>query len=242
MRRSVLAPVIALAVIALPLSLSAGSARAADEAAKSEAAPAKSADSAEIEKAMASNPYKDDMQEKAKQLSAALGDKEVKNLGVLLQSFGMVRSVHVAHDKVHKAVEKCAAANADLSQKINERYNDWDSKLTPKMAEQEKKMSDTLASDKFTHATEIKAYLDIIDKAAAYADEQQKTEVVTTPDACKGLMESMDKTGPTLTQILDEMKWPTEAITAADAPAAASPAKEEAPAAAEKPAEETKTP
>jgi hypothetical protein len=220
MRRPLLASALAVAFF-LPLTAQPYAARAQDAKQEADAA---------IEKAIAGNPYKEKMQQKAQQLSAALSEKEVQDLAVLLQSFGMVRSVRVAHDKVNNAVDKCAEANGDLKADITDRYKDWDGRLTPKIALQEKRMEDVLSSSRFAHAQDVRDYLDLIDDAAKYADEQQKTEVVTTPEACKSLMESMDKTGPVLAKILTDMKWPGDpGVVPPQIPGADAGAKEKAP-------------
>jgi hypothetical protein len=237
MRRSVLAPVIAFALIALPFS----AARAADAAGKPEAgaratpeaAPAND-DASQLAKAMEGNPYKDEMVEKATKLSASLSETEIKNLAGLLPPFNALHAVRNAHDKVDHAVQQCAAANADISEKITERYKDWDGRLTPVMAEQKKNMDDAVAQ-KFSKPEDVKDYLGVLEKALRHNEEEdaKRHEVSTKPDDCKFLMESMDKTGPSLVAMLNELKW--------DAPAAAAPVKEEAPAAG-KPAEERKAP
>jgi hypothetical protein len=54
----------------------------------------------------------------------------------------------------------------------------------------------------------VKTYLNLVDKSAEYADSKIEKNIITTPEACGSLLESMDQTGPTMAQLLDSITWP----------------------------------
>ncbi|GEM_PF-2809716 len=169
----------------------------------------------EVPKALTeSNPHMKEMNEKAKELAKVLTEEEARALAPIRDNFGVLRSIDIARKSVEEAVSLCAEKNPDLKNDITTRHKTWDSEIAAALKMQEKTLDKVVNKDRFKNPAQIKEYLGSIDKAAHYADESIEKKIITTPDACKNLMGSMDETQKTILGLVTEMKWPGDAPAA----------------------------
>mgnify|MGYP007077435596 CR=1 FL=1 len=157
------------------------------------------------------NPHLVKVEDMAKALAESLNEEQSEALGLIRLSFGMVRSVSVVRDNVGDAVKKCGDDNEDMKDDLSARHKAWDDNIAPLIAKNEKLLSGALSKDRFgDHAGKVEAYLDELDKAAIHAEEKLDKQIVTTPEACTHLLESMDETEATLVALLDDITWPED--------------------------------
>ena len=154
-----------------------------------------------------SNPHMDEMNSKARKLAASLSEEEAMYFAVVRENFGILRSIDVARGSVKEAVAQCADKNPDLKDGINARYKEWDKAITGATGPQQKAMDKAVTKDHFSDPAPVKDYLGTIDKAARFADDKMEKTVVTTPEACHHLMDSMGDTQETILQLVNGMAW-----------------------------------
>jgi len=155
------------------------------------------------------NPYLAQIDTKARALAANLSADEAQALAQIRESFGLIRSVRAVRKSVAGAVQQCGDTNPDMKEAMDMRFQRWSYNLRPVLEAQEQKLEQAVsAPQRFDEPAEIKAYLDIIDKAADHAERHLGTQVVTTPEACQSLLNSMDRTEENLLNLLAQVSWP----------------------------------
>lgn len=166
------------------------------------------ADSKAKTELVVNNPHIQEMNDQAKVLAKSLSPDEAEFLGQIRDNFGVLRSVDVARKSVADAVKLCADKNPDLKDAITKRHDTWDGQIGKAIDAQDKALDQEVTKDNFKNPAQIKAYLDTIDKAAHYADSHIEKKIITTPEACKNLMSSMDDTQKVILGMVNDMKWP----------------------------------
>lgn len=166
----------------------------------------------------AENPYIEEMNDKARNLAGSLSETEVVVLGQIRENFGIIRSIGVARETVGNAVEMCADKNPELKDQITARHKEWHQAIGTELEKQEEALQQAVSEDRFENAEEIQDYFNTIDKAAEYADSNIEKKIVTTPEACTNLMESMDKTQDVITAMVSGLEWPSDQANGEDAP------------------------
>jgi len=177
-----------------------GSALAAD--------PVKKDDSASQQEMKDENPYIKVMNDKAKKLADSLTEKEAKTLGLIRENFGFLHSVDIARKSVKEAATLCMKENSSLKKAMKTRHQSWDTKIGDILVKQEKNLHDFISKDNFSDPAQIEDYLGSIDDMAEYAENKIQKNIVTTPEACKGLIDSMDHSEEVIVRILEGMTWP----------------------------------
>lgn len=172
----------------------------------------------------AANPYLAQIDDMAKDLAGKLSPEEAEALGLVRHSFGLVRSVGVVRRNVEHATGLCLKANPDMKTRMGSRFETWNAKIVAALDEQDRNLKRAAGKENFRNPAAVKAYLDLLDKAGKYAEDRLDVQVVTTPEACARLQQSMDETETVLTGLIRDIKWPS--------PSAADPADEATPAAA----------
>jgi len=160
--------------------------------------------------AVESNPHIQAMNDKAKALAAVLTEEEATTLGTIRDNFGILRSVEIARTSVKEAVLLCAEKNPDMKDEITKRHKTWDSEIEAVSKKQDATLDKAVTKERFSDPAKVKDYLDTIDKAAHFSDESIEKQIITTPEACKNLMNSMDETQKVITGMISDMKWPED--------------------------------
>lgn len=156
------------------------------------------------------NPHIEKMNEKAKALAQSLTEQEAKDLGQIRGNFGVLRSIGIIRKGVGEAVSLCAEKNPDLSEPIKTRHEKWLSDINAGLEKQEKSLEDALGGKRFTDEKQVRDYLDTVDAAAEYADKNMEKTIVTTPEACTKLKDSMDETQGVILKLITDMTWPAD--------------------------------
>ncbi len=154
------------------------------------------------------NPYKDEVEEKARALQESLSEEEIERMGQLRNAFGVVRSIRHVRKSVSDAVDLCAKENPSLSKDIKAGFRDWDQDIRKNLNQHEKHLKNSVHRRYFDDPRAVQAYLDTLDKAAAHAENSVERVPVTTEEACQGLMASMDNTKEAIGQALGSLSWP----------------------------------
>ncbi|MCB9990515.1 MAG: hypothetical protein H6867_03925 [Rhodospirillales bacterium] len=154
------------------------------------------------------NPHAAAVKEKARALAKAMSKEQAEQFSVIRENFGVLRSVRMTRKSVTNAVKECAAKNPDMKDAINSRYKSWDEGIHPVLEKQQKSMKASISSGLFNDPKQVEDYLDTVDDMAEYADNRMEKKVVTTPEACQSLIDSMDKSSEIILELIGEMNWP----------------------------------
>ncbi len=167
---------------------------------------------ARMERLAAGNPHAVGLEDKAKKLYASLSQDEMKRLVAMQTGMQMVRAVDFVRDDVGKTVALCGKVNPPMKADMDSRFKAWQDKVMPLAGEHHKRMDAALGKQNFSDPGTVKDFLDQVDKSAKFAQEQQSKMAVrvTTPDACKALLQSMDSSSSQLAKALELIRWPGE--------------------------------
>lgn len=157
------------------------------------------------------NPTLAKVEKQAKALIENLGQPELKHLYFIKESFGSTSAVKIVRRDVGNAVKECGKANPDMKAKLDARFQEWTNAVDPAVKEKEKAIDDAIAQQTYAKPKDIKDYLKTIQQAADEANRNLEKKVITTPEACNGLLESMDRTQEVVQTLITEMKlrpWP----------------------------------
>ncbi len=171
-----------------------------------------------------SNPHVEKAQDKAVQIAKTFTPEELENLGIIKDGFGVIRAVQVTNKSVDAAVRKCGKDNPEMKAGMEAQYNDWKTGVITVLGNKEKEMKATINDGRFSKPKDVSAFLDLLDKAAQYADDKMDKQILSTPSSCEALEKSMSKTADQLEELLAELKFPRAVLkkkAEADAPAAA---------------------
>jgi len=131
---------------------------------------------------------------------------------ILRNKHSIIRAVETVKRDVRNAVQACSKNNKDMADKMQERFNEWDSITEPILIEAKKFLEVELKEQEAFHLRDYRHIVKLNDKAYTFSESQVKKTPVTTPDACQGLLDSMDRTEDELIGILQDSLLPEEVI------------------------------
>ncbi|MGZ9107227.1 MAG: hypothetical protein ACXW4B_00195 [Micavibrio sp.] len=174
---------------------------------------------APAEAPVVSNPYLPQIEQKTEELGAKLNKQAQEHLYYVREGFGVTRVISIVRSDVDAAVKACGKANPDMKADIEAEFTAWKSKVDPVVKEKEKAIDAAIAEQTYLKPKEIRDYLKLIEQAGQHANKGLDKQIVTTPEKCKDLMESMDDTQSVVSKLLSDMKflpWPPEGADAAE--------------------------
>ncbi len=202
---------LAVAAMALSPAMAAeGVAPAPAEKGKTEKAQKtnKPADPVVQELRSAENPHIARVEQKARELTAPLSQPQMKTVLALRESYGLIRSVEIVQRDIGRAVRLCGEDNRDLKDPMAARFKKWSSVVDPVLKERMGALQDAIDKQDFTKPEKIRGYFKALDDAAIYAEKKFDKRVITTEEACKSLLQSMDGTQHQVAEIMKDLKVP----------------------------------
>lgn len=203
---------ILLTILSVFLGCATLSAQAQDQTPDKKEAAAEAAKGAE--RAVSKKPADPDLvalEARSLELSKTLKEEELKHLFYIRETFGSTRAVKVVRRDVEKAVKACAKENPDMRTTLTERFSNWAGAIDPVLESKNKEIDAAIAEQTYLKPKDIKDYLKMIEKAADNVDKGITKTPITTPQACNGLLTSMDHTQKTLAELIASMTlspWP----------------------------------
>jgi len=180
---------------------------------------------APAEAPVVSNPYLPKIEQKTEELGAKLNKQAQEHLYYVREGFGVTRVIAIVRSDVDAAVKACGKANPDMKADIEAEFTAWKAEVDPVVKEKEKAIEAAITEQTYLKPKEIKDYLKLIEQAGQHANKGLDKQIVTTPEKCKDLMESMDETQSVVSKLLGNMKflpWPPAGDDAAE-PKASTP-------------------
>lgn len=190
--------IVVLCGLSLPVSVNAQD--------KKETAPEQSSSAA-----LPADPALVKLEKRSLELVDTLGEEELKHLFHIRESFGSTRAVKVVRSDVQNAAKACGTANPDMKTEMDGRFAAWTESIDTAVKAKEKEIDAAIAAQTYLKPKEIRDYLKMIEKTANNVDKDITKIPVTTPEACTGLLKSMDSTETVLTKLIEGMElspWP----------------------------------
>ena len=162
------------------------------------------------------NPHIAKVEQKARELVAPLTQPQMQDLFLLREGYGLIRSVEIVQRDIGRAVRLCGEDNPDLKGPMEARYKKWTGTVDPVLKEKMTALQKAIDTQTYTQPAKIRGYFKALDDAALYAEKKFDKRVITTEDACKSLLQSMDGTEENVAGIMSELKVPGEKKAAPD--------------------------
>lgn len=131
---------------------------------------------------------------------------------VLRNKHGVMRSIKMVQRDVKNAVDACGKENADLKAPMRARYKDWEKAVNPILKEADKFLKTELKQQEAFHVSDYRHIMKLNDKAYEFSESQIQKTPVTSPEACQGLLESMDSTEDKLVSLLQTILLPEDVV------------------------------
>lgn len=131
---------------------------------------------------------------------------------ILRNKHSAIRSVRIVERDVESAVKSCGKNNPDLKNDMDARFKQWKGSINPILKDAEKVLNREIEEQQLVYPADFRHVLKLNDKAYDYSEGMVKKEVVTTQEACRGLLDSMDRTEDRLVQLLQEILIPADVI------------------------------
>jgi hypothetical protein len=141
-----------------------------------------------------------------------LSQKDKEAFYVMRNKHGILRSVRVVSRDVGKAVKACGKANPDMKKTMDGRFTDWKNAVHPILDTAEKFLNEEIDAQKVVFPSDFRYILKMNDKAFEFSEKQIEKEPVTSAEACRSLLDSMDRTEDDLIELLQDALLPEEVI------------------------------
>lgn len=141
-----------------------------------------------------------------------LDEKGKETILILRNKYSLINATRIVSRDVGAAVKSCGDKNPDLKQQMDDRYKQWSAAVTPILDTANKQLKKDIDALKIVKPAEFRKVLDLHDKAYEAAEKQITKMPVTTPDACKGTLASMDRTEDNMIRILQQTLLPESVI------------------------------
>lgn len=145
-------------------------------------------------------------------LLATLPIENQKVFFIMRNKHSVIRTINVVHRDIKNAVKSCGKENPDLKKEMNTRLGEWEDSVFPILKEAEKFMKLELKEQKAFYESDYKHITNLNDKAYNFSESKVEKKPVTTKEACRSLVESMDNTEDKLIGLLQSILLPQEVI------------------------------
>lgn len=161
----------------------------------------------------ARNPHVATVEMKARALIAPLTQAQIRQIYQLREAYGLVRSVEIVERDVSRAAKFCGEDNPAMKTQMQTGLQSWQGRVMPAVQERKKALQAAIDAQGLVRPGLIREYFKALDDAAIYAEKQLDKKVITTHEACKSLLESMDSTEKRVAELMKEINIPSFAVT-----------------------------
>ncbi len=141
-----------------------------------------------------------------------LSPKNQESVFILRNKYSIIRVIGIVERDVGNAVKSCGDKNPDMKKQMDDRYKQWKNSVNPIITTARKQLDKDIDGQKIVDVDQFRKVLKLNDKAYEFGDKQITKTPVTTPEACKGLLISMDRTEDEMITLLRQTLLPEEVI------------------------------
>lgn len=141
-----------------------------------------------------------------------LSQKDKESIFILRNKYSIIRVIGIVERDIGNAVKSCGDKNPAMKKTMDERYKQWKNSVNPIIATAKKQLDKDIDAQKIVEVKEFRKVLKLNDEAYEFGDKQVTKTPVTTPEACQGLLASMDRTENEMIMLLRQTLLPDEVI------------------------------
>lgn len=146
------------------------------------------------------------------ELLATLPKENQKVFFIMRNKHSVIRTIDVVHRDIKNAVKACGKENKEMRADMSSRFKEWESAVLPIIKDAQKFLKRELKEQDAFHVTDYNHVTKLNDKAYTFSESKVEKQVVTTEQACRGLLNSMDDTEDKLISLLQDILLPQEVI------------------------------
>ncbi len=141
-----------------------------------------------------------------------LKPREQETFLLIREKYSIIKTIGIAKGDIGNAVKSCGKNNPDMKDKMESRFQQWQDAVDPIIKAAEKNLDSELNSQKVVEVSAAKNIFKLQDEAYAYNEKMTTKQVVTTAEACQGLLDSMDRTEDNMIKLLEQTLLPESVI------------------------------
>jgi hypothetical protein len=141
-----------------------------------------------------------------------LKPREQETFLLIREKYSIIKTIGIAERDIGDAVKSCGKNNPGMKDKMQSRFKQWQDAVNPIITAAEKNLDNELNSQKVVEVSVAKNIFKLQDEAYAYNEKMTTKQVVTTAEACQGLLDSMDRTEDNMITLLEKTLLPESVI------------------------------
>lgn len=141
-----------------------------------------------------------------------LSQKDQESVFILRNKYSIIRVIGIVERDIGNAVKSCGDKNPGMKKQMDDRYKQWKNSVNPIITTAKKQLDKDIDAQKMVDVDQFRKVLKLNDKAYEFGDKQTTKTPVTTPEACKGLLSSMDRTEDEMITLLRQTLLPEDVI------------------------------
>lgn len=141
-----------------------------------------------------------------------LADKDKESFFILRNKYSVIRVIGVVERDIGNAVKSCSDKNPSLKTEMNDRFTQWKNSVNPIVVTAKKQLERDIDAQKVVDPKKARDVMKLNDKAFEYTDGQVTKTPVTTVEACRDLLASMDRTEDNMVTLLQQTLLPESVI------------------------------
>ena len=142
------------------------------------------------------------VQVRLEEFTADFSNDERDHFMAIYGNYNLISVVKIVREDVENAIDKCADANPDMEDGLEERYEAWDDAIAPIMDEASANLDNMIKVQGYVKKGDIEDFFEFLDETREAKTKNIDKVPVSTPEACEHLLNTMDETQDRLTQLL----------------------------------------
>lgn len=141
-----------------------------------------------------------------------LSPREKESIFILRNKYSTIKVIGIVEGEIGAAVKACGKKNPDLKDTMDTRFGQWKTNVMPIIETADKLLQKDIDAQKTVAPKEFRRVMKLSDEAYEYNNKQVVKQVVTTKEACQGLLDSMDSTENDMIARLEQTLLPESVI------------------------------
>lgn len=141
-----------------------------------------------------------------------LKPREQETFLLIREKYSIIKTIGIAEKDIGNAVKSCGKNNPAMKDQMESRFKQWQDAVNPIIKAAEKNLETELNNQKVVELSAAKNIFKLQDEAYAHNEKMTTKQVVTTAEACQGLLDSMDRTEDNMISLLEQTLLPESVI------------------------------
>lgn len=141
-----------------------------------------------------------------------LSDNDKQLYFILRNKQGVIRAIRVVKSDIGGAVQECGQKNPEIQDEMSTRFKGWKNSVDPLLKTADKYLKQEINEQGFVSKKDFKRVVKLNDEAFDYQESLADKNYVTTLEACKDLIKSMDNTEEDMLRLMQDVLLPSSVI------------------------------